>query len=258
MRNSIHCSHGESEYSVSYVLIIGANSDIAKAIARKYTENGYDLYLGARTPGVLAKFANDMTIRTGRDVRCVKLDVLDYESHQAMYDALEEKPVGAISAVGYAGKQGSAQDDLTDARKVFDTNFVGVVSILNIVADDFESRGSGFIIGISSAAGERGRKSNYIYGSSKAALTTYLSGLRNRLHTENVQVLTVKPGFVATKMTAGMNLPERLTAKPEQVAADIYRAQQRGRSVIYTTWIWRWIMMAVKNIPEWIFKRMSI
>jgi len=114
------------------------------------------------------------------------------------------------------------------------------------------------MVGISSVAGDRGRKSNYIYGSAKAALTAYLSGLRNRLYDAQVQVLTVKPGFVATKMTENMDLPEKLTAQPEEVAEDIYRAQQKGKNVLYTKWIWGWVMMVIKMIPEWKFKGMSI
>jgi decaprenylphospho-beta-D-erythro-pentofuranosid-2-ulose 2-reductase len=103
-----------------------------------------------------------------------------------------------------------------------------------------------------------GRKSNYIYGSAKAALTAYLSGLRNRLHDLHVNVLTVKPGFVATKMTQGMDLPEKLTTQPEEVAKDIYHAQEKGKNVLYTKWIWRWIMLIIKIILEWKFKGMSI
>jgi short-subunit dehydrogenase len=114
------------------------------------------------------------------------------------------------------------------------------------------------MVGISSVAGDRGRKSNYIYGSAKAALTAYLSGLRNRLYDAQVHVMTVKPGFVATKMTEGMDLPEKLTAQPQQVAEDIYNAQQKGKNVLYTKWVWRYIMMIIRAIPEWKFKGMSI
>ena len=128
----------------------------------------------------------------------------------------------------------------------------------NIIANDFEKRRSGFIVGISSVAGDRGRKSNYIYGSAKAGFSAYLSGLRNRLHSVHVQVLTVKPGFVRTKMTEGMDLPERLTAQPEEVAKDIFKAQQRGRDVLYAKGMWRWIMLVIKTIPEWLFKRMDL
>nr|WP_193988458.1 SDR family oxidoreductase [Lelliottia steviae] len=243
---------------MSYVLIVGAKSDIAKAIAREYAKHGYDLYLAARNSAELADFANDINVRTQRKVKLVELDILAYQSHQAVYDSLEEKPLGVITAVGYLGEQKKAQVNFDEAQRILDTNYTGVVSFLNIVANDFEQRKSGFIVGISSVAGERGRKSNYLYGSAKAALTAYLSGLRNRLHQAHVQVLTVKPGFVATKMTEGMDLPEKLTATPEEVASDIFSAQQKGKNSIYTKWIWKYIMLVIKLIPEWKFKGMSI
>ena len=243
---------------MSYALIIGAKSDIAKATAREYAKNGYDLYLAARDVNELEAFANDITLRTQKSVKLVELDILNYESHQAFYDQLEEKPLGVVSAVGYLGDQEKAQSDFSEANKIIDTNYTGVVSLFNIIADDFEKKRSGFIVGISSVAGDRGRKSNYIYGSAKAALTAYLSGLRNRLYDAQVHVLTVKPGFVATKMTEDMDLPEKLTAHPEEVAEDIYAAQQKGKSMIYTKWIWRWVMLIIRNIPEFQFKKMSI
>lgn len=243
---------------MSYVLIMGAKSDIAKALARKYAENGYNLYLAARKSNELEAFSNDINIRTQRTAKCLELDVLDYASHQAFYDALEEKPLGVISAIGYLGEQTKAQNEFSEAQKIIDTNYTGVVSLLNIIADDFEKRKNGFIVGISSVAGDRGRKSNYFYGSAKAALTAHLSGLRNRLYKSQVHVMTVKPGFVATKMTEGMDLPEKLTAQPENVAQDIYQAQQKGKNVLYTKWIWRWIMLIIKIIPEWKFKGMNL
>lgn len=243
---------------MGFVLIIGAKSDIARAIAREYAKHGYDLYLAARNPSELTAFATDITVRMQRTVEIVELDILDYESHQGFYDQLEEKPLGVISAVGYLGDQGKAQSDFKEAKLIMDTNYKGVVSLFNIVANDFAHRRSGFIIGISSVAGDRGRKSNYLYGSAKAALTAYLSGLRNRLHISGVQVLTVKPGFVATKMTEDMDLPEKLTAQPEDVAVDIYNAQQKNKNVLYTKWIWRWVMLLICYFPEIIFKKMSL
>ena len=243
---------------MSYVLIVGAKSDIAKAVAREYAKNGYDLYLASRDSNELEEFANDIRVRTQKEVQIVELDILDYKTHQAFYDSLDKKPLGVISAIGYLGEQNKAQLAFEEAQRIIDTNYTGVVSLFNIIANDFEKRKSGFIVGISSVAGDRGRKSNYIYGSAKSALTAYLSGLRNRLYDAQVQVLTVKPGFVATKMTEGMDLPKKLTAQPEEVAEDIYKAQQKGKSVIYTKWIWRYIMMIIKMIPEWKFKGMSI
>jgi len=243
---------------MSYILIVGAKSDIAKAVAREYAKNGYDLYLAARDVNDLEAFAKDITTRTQQDVRLVELDILDYAQHQTVYDNLREKPLGIVSAVGYLGDQEKAQYDFSEAQKIIETNYTGVVSLLNIVANDFEKRRSGFIVGISSVAGDRGRKSNYSYGSAKAALTAYLSGLRNRLYDAQVHVLTVKPGFVATKMTKDMDLPEKLTAQPEEVAHDIFQAQQKGKNILYTKWIWRWIMLIIKCIPEFQFKKMSI
>lgn len=243
---------------MSYVLIIGAKSDIAKAVARKYAENGYDLYLAAKQPSELESFANDLNIRTGRNIKCIELDVLNYVLHETFYNSLEEKPLGIISAVGYLGEQEKAENNFDEAQKIIDTNFTGVVSLINIVANDFKKRKSGFIVGISSVSGDRGRKSNYLYGSAKAALTAYLSGLRNRLYDANVHVLTVKPGFVATKMTAGMDLPEKLTAQPIEVAKDIFQAQQKGKDVLYTKWVWKWVMFIIKNIPEYLFKKLTI
>ena len=243
---------------MSYVLIIGAKSDIAKATAREYAKHGYDLYLAARNSSELEAFSRDIITRTQRTIQLVELDILDYKSHQAFYDQLEEKPLGVISAIGYLGEQEKAQSNFDEAQQIMDTNYTGVVSLFNIIANDFEKRRSGFMVGISSVAGDRGRKSNYIYGSAKAALTAYLSGLRNRLYDAQVQVLTVKPGFVATKMTEDMDLPEKLTAQPEEVAEDIYKAQQKGKSMLYTKWIWRWVMLIIRSIPEFQFKKMSI
>ena len=243
---------------MDYILIIGAKSDIAKAIARKYAENGYNLYFASRNSDELNGFSKDIQIRTQKDVKCFELDILDYNSHQSFYDKLKEKPIGVISVVGYLGEQEKAQNDFEEANKIMNTNYTGVVSILNIVANDFEINKKGFIVGISSVAGDRGRKSNFIYGSAKAAFTTYLSGLRNRLFSSDVHVTTVKPGFVATKMTEGLDLPEKLTAQPSEVADDIFKAQQKGKDVLYTKWFWRWIMLIIKHIPEFKFKKMSI
>jgi short-subunit dehydrogenase len=243
---------------MSYILIIGAKSDIAKAVAREYAKHGYDLYLAARGVEELTVLAQDIHTRTQREVHLLELDILDFDSHQAFYDSIEEKPLGVISAVGYLGDQKNAQSDFAEAKKIIATNYTGVVSLFNIIANDFEAKRNGFMVGISSVAGDRGRKSNYLYGSAKAALSTYLSGLRNRLYETQVHVLTVKPGFVATKMTEDMDLPEKLTAQPEEVAQDIFAAQQKGKNVLYTKWIWKWIMMIIRNIPEFQFKKMSI
>ncbi|MET1256091.1 SDR family oxidoreductase [Aliikangiella maris] len=243
---------------MSYVLIIGARSDIAKAIAREYAKQGYDLYLAARNADNLKGFANDINVRTQQSVKFIELDILKFDSHFNFYSSLVEKPVGVICAVGYLGEQNIAIKDFSQSLEIINTNYTGIVSLLNIIANDFKERGDGFIIGISSVAGDRGRKSNYIYGSAKAAFSTYLSGLRNALYDSNVHVLTVKPGFVDTQMTKNMDLPKKLTAQPEEVAKDIYNAQQKKKNIIYIKWFWKWIMLAIKIIPEWRFKGMDI
>ncbi len=161
-------------------------------------------------------------------------------------------------AFGYLGDQSRAQKDFQEARQIIETNFLGAVSILEVIARDFAHRGHGFIIGMSSVAGERGRQSNYIYGAAKGALSIYLSGLRNRLHNRGVRVITVLPGFIRTKMTEHLDLPEKLMAEPEDVAEDIFRAYKKRKEIVYSKWFWRWIMKIIKLIPERVFKRLNL
>lgn len=243
---------------MSYVLIIGAKSDIAKAIAREYAKNGYDLYLAARGVNALESFATDLKIRSTKDVGLIEFDITDFDSHKNFYDSLHVKPKGVIVVSGYMPEQKEAEQDFAKTLNTINVNYTGAVSLLNIVSNDFEIRKNGFIVGVSSVAGDRGRKTNYIYGSAKAAFSAYLSGLRNRLYESGVTVLTVKPGFVQTKMTEHLDLPSKLTAEPEDVARDIFDAQQKSKNVLYTKSIWFFIMLIIKHIPEAIFKRMSI
>jgi decaprenylphospho-beta-D-erythro-pentofuranosid-2-ulose 2-reductase len=243
---------------MGYVLVIGAKSDIAKAISKIYAKNGYDLYLAARNVYELESFAMDIKVKMNRKVELVELDILGFKTHQKFYENLQEKPVGVISAIGYLGNQENAQTDFKESEIIINTNFTGLVSLFNIIANDFEANREGFIIGISSVSGDRGRKSNFIYGASKAALSSYLSGLRNRLYPFGINVMTVIPGYVETKMTENLDLPKKLTSQPKDVAKDIYHAHQKGKNVIYTSWIWRWIMVVIKIIPESKFKKMSL
>ena len=142
-------------------------------------------------------------------------------------------------------------------KTVFDINFSCVVSILDIIANDFEDRKDGIIVAISSTAGDRGRASRYHYCSAKAALNTYLSGLRNRLFTSNVRVITIKPGYCNTKMTDGMKLPSFLTSEPEDVSRSIFNAINSGKDISYVYKIWKWIMLIIKIIPEIIFQKIK-
>lgn len=243
---------------MSYVLIVGAKSDIAKETARVYAKNGYDLYLAARDVETLQEFAQDLKIKGNRDVVLKELDITAFDTHEVFYSSLEEKPLGVIVVSGYMSEQHIVQKEWSESLNTINVNFTGAVSLLNIVANDMQERRNGFIIGVSSVAGDRGRKANYIYGSAKAAFSAYLSGLRNRLYESGVDVLTVKPGFVATKMTENLDLPEKLTAQPSEVAQDIFNAQQTKKDILYTKWIWRYVMLIIRNIPEFLFKKMSI
>jgi short-subunit dehydrogenase len=242
-----------------HVLILGANSDVAHALAKKLacTDNA-NLYLASRDLELLDLKARDVHVRCGVQALALPFDATDYASHDDFYERLDPKPDGVVLAFGYNGVQQKAQEDFTEACRIIDINFRGAVSILEIVAADFEKRRAGFIVAIGSVAGLRGRRSNYIYGSAKAALQIYLDGLRSRLCQSDVQVLTVLPGFMDTKMTAGMALPKVLTATAEQAADDIYAALKKRRHRVYTRWFWRWIMLIIRAVPEPIFKRLSL
>ncbi|MBD78946.1 MAG: short-chain dehydrogenase [Crocinitomicaceae bacterium] len=239
-------------------LILGASSDIANACSELLARQGYHLTLAARREGALRTLKSDLEIRFKVSVSTQVFDALDFDSHRSFYQGLSNSPDVVICAFGILGNQEQAEKDWEQCKEILDANFTGAVSILNIVANDMASKGSGTIIGISSVAGERGRMSNYVYGSAKAGFTTYLSGLRNRLHKKGVNVLTVKPGFVQTKMTENLPLPKPLTAQPEQVAKAILKAAKKGKSEIYILGIWRWIMLIIRNIPEFIFKKLSL
>lgn len=241
------------------VLILGANSDIGYALAEILADRDQaELILASRDAVGLAAKAQSLVEKYGGKVTTLPFDAVDYAAHEAFYRSLDPKPDGVLLAFGYLGDQPKAQADFHEARRIIDTNFLGAVSILEIVAQDFARRGHGFIVGISSVAGERGRQSNYIYGAAKGALSIYLSGLRNRLHKHGVRVITVLPGFVRTKMTEHLDLPGKLMAEPTEVADDIYTAYKKGKEIIYTKWIWRWIMAIIKAIPEKIFKRLKL
>jgi decaprenylphospho-beta-D-erythro-pentofuranosid-2-ulose 2-reductase len=239
----------------NWILILGAGSDIAIATAHKYAQNGYSIYLCSRNINELNKEASNIKIRYKVDAKALYFDALDYESHNKFYNNLSNKPKGVILAFGSLGDQNYQQNNFELAKLVIETNYVAAVSILETIAQDFEQRKSGFIVGISSVAGDRGKISNYIYGSSKAGLSVYLEGLQHRLFKSNVHVLIVKPGFVKTKMTQDMTLPILLTTDPLYVSSEIFNAVSNKKDVIYVKKIWRLIMFIIKNTPNFIYKR---
>ena len=241
-----------------HVLILGAKSDIAKALAHEYAQNGYDLYLAARNTDAIAADVSDLAIRYNCTAKAVVFDAEKTESHAAFYDSLLPKPEIVISVFGVMFPQEEVQKDWKLAAQTIAVNYTGAVSILEIAANEMEKTGSGTIIGISSVAGDRGRAGNYLYGSAKAGFTAYLSGLRNRLAKKGVHVLTVKPGFVRTAMTEGLPLPAPLTAKPQQIAKDIFRAAKKQKNVLYSLWMWKYVMLIIRNIPEFVFKKLKL
>lgn len=239
------------------VLILGGTSDIGMAIAEQFARNGFQILLAGRNTAYLDRVANDLMIRTGADTKVYRFNAQDFDSHATAYQEMESPDVG-ICVFGYLGDQQKGEQDWGETEKIIDVNYKGAVSIFNIIAEDFAKRGSGTLIGISSVAGDRGRQSNYLYGSAKAGFSVYLSGLRNRLFPLGVHVITIKPGYVETKMTEDFELPEMLTASPEDVGKMVYKAYDRKKNVVYALRIWLLIMAVIKSIPEGLFKRLKL
>lgn len=240
------------------VLIIGATSDVAQSLSNLFLPPDYKLYLAGRRIQRLKPLKAHLKTVFAADAELIEMDVCETGSHPALFDPLAGRIDILICLAGYLGDQKKAQSDFNEAAKIIATNFTGLVSIINLFAGHFEERGHGLIVGVSSVAGERGRQSNYIYGAAKAGFSTYLDGLRNRLHPAGVHVITVKPGFMDTKMTAGLNLPKPLTAQPEQAARLIAKAIDKRKNTVYILPVWRWVMLVIRNIPEFIFKKLSL
>jgi decaprenylphospho-beta-D-erythro-pentofuranosid-2-ulose 2-reductase len=242
------------------VLILGATSAIAQAVIRIYAARGARLYLVARNPEKLAAVASDARVRGAADVYAQTIDLDAVDSHEALLaDVASKLPHldAVLMAHGVLGKQEDAERDFAAALGVFHTNFLSPASLLTRIANDFERAGGGTIAVISSVAGDRGRKSNYVYGTAKGALATFLSGLRARLDRKGVHVLTIEPGFVSTPMTAHIE-QGALFATPEEIARGIVAAIDRRKDVIYLPWFWRPIMFIIRAVPEKIFKKLNI
>ena len=239
-------------------LILGARSDIAMSTAHYFAKAGYDVQLAARKVNSLDQYKSNFEQKYQINVTLHEFDALKINSHKHFADSLPQLPSVIICAVGYMGDQKKNEQDAEIASNVIRSNFEGPASIFLIFANLFEKRGSGTLVGISSVAGERGRAKNYIYGSSKAGFSVFLSGLRNRLAMRGVHVVTVLPGFVATKMTNNIELPKKITAQPDQVGKAIFNAVKKKTNIIYVSPIWRIIMMIIRNIPEHIFKKMKL
>lgn len=238
------------------LLVVGATSDLGRAIARRFAAEGWALQLAARDPAQLAREAEDLQARSAAAVSSHHCDVLQADCGASFLDELDPLPAAAVCLVGYAGGQSESQRDSAAAELIMRTNYIGPALLMAALAERFVQRGSGVLVGVSSVAGDRGRARNYVYGSAKAGLTQFLSGLRNRLHGSGVHVVTLKPGYVHTRRTEGMELPRRLTATPEEVAAAVVEAVRKRRDVVYVRPVWRLIMWVVRAIPERLFKRL--
>ncbi|HFE63941.1 short-chain dehydrogenase [candidate division KSB1 bacterium 4484_188] len=243
------------------LLIIGATSTIAGETARLFAAENASFFLAGLSEEKLKAMADDLKVRGANKVTTFQLDVNDFERHSEMLEKAQ-KTLGEIDAVliahGTLPDQKKCEQDAKYAVREFRTNGLSVIALLTPVAAYFEGRGKGCIAVISSVAGDRGRQSNYLYGSAKGAVSIYLQGLRNRLAKTGVQVLTIKPGFVDTAMTA--HLPKNfLFAKPQAVAKSIHKAMKGGKAdVIYVPFFWRFIMLAIKVIPERLFKQLKL
>ncbi len=237
------------------VLVVGATSGIAKELCREFARHGFDLVLAARDEEELTILSSDLKIRGNVDVSVVLFDALDYDSHPDFWKSCGEVD-GVVCCFGVLVDEKEAQRDPKACRILIGTNYNANISLLNEVANSFEERGRGFICVLSSVAGERARRSNYLYGSAKGGLSAYTEGLRSRLFPSGVSVTTVKPGPVDTGMTFGMDkLP--LLAPPEKVASDIYRGLRRGADVVWTPAPWRLIMGLLRFVPSGIWKKMD-
>jgi len=241
------------------MIVLGSTSEVAQAFVEKALQEGekYErIYLFTSNKEATERFAKHIDVKFLQQSEIIELD-LTKDINYFDFDHVNSNVL--FCATGYLGE--STEDGLYDNKnteRIIDINYSKLVPVMNYFAQKFESKRSGTIIGLSSVAGDRGRQSNFIYGSAKAAFTAYLSGLRNYLFEKKVHVLTVKPGFMATKMTEGLPLNPKLTATPKQAAECIYSAFKKQKNVAYVLPIWGVIMMIIRNIPEFIFKKLKL
>jgi hypothetical protein len=243
------------------ILMIGATSAIAEATARRFAATGARFYLVGRNADRLAAIARDLEIRSGQPVTSESLDLDQLDQHPALLERASQALGGidlALIAHGTLPDQTACQQSVATTLVALHTNALSVISLATLLANDFEQRGRGTLIAISSVAGERGRQSNYVYGAAKGMVNLFLQGLRNRLFKSGVRVITVKPGFVDTPMTAAFEKKGLLWAQPDQIAQGIVAAVDRGRDELYLPWFWRWIMLIIRHIPESVFKRLKL
>lgn len=242
------------------ILIVGATSAIAEACARLYATRGARLHLLARDAERLALIGRDLEVRGAAAVSSGLCDFAQpFDAEALLADARDA--LGGLDVVllahGVLPSQQVCEQDVRRLREAFEINTLSTLVLLTHLANMLQAQGQGTIAVIGSVAGDRGRQSNYVYGATKAALEVFLAGLRNRLAKHGVQVVTLKPGFVDTPMTAAFK-KGLLWATPDTIAAGIARAIERQRDVVYLPWFWRPVMGIIRAIPERVFKRLSL
>jgi short-subunit dehydrogenase len=246
--------------SMKKIIILGATSGIALEVQRLLAREGRELLLVARSPQRLAEIQTDLLVRGAQQVLTYPADLASIQQHAAIFELVRRTFPDfdtVLLAYGSMHDQKDSETSVDTLLEELQVNFVSAAAILTLFAADLERRRTGCLAAITSVAGDRGRRSNYVYGSSKGALSLFLQGLRSRLHPAGVRVITIKPGPVQTPMTDHLPNSARF-ADPEQVARDIVRAlERRYPDVLYTPKVWRCIMTAVQHIPETIFKRLS-
>ncbi len=260
----------DDQQQVPTSVIIGATSALGQAVARQLVGAGHRLVLCARDESKLKVVVDDITIRSGQATVDKGSDAsgVAIQSHVSDFDAIEDHDalVDLIAGAdnfwffyGTLPDQPECEANWEASAAAFHTNFTSAASLLTRLANRLEERGHGSLVVVTSVAGDRGRKSNYVYGTAKGALSLFCQGLRNRLASAGVQVLTVKPGFIDTPMTKAIEkTPSVLWASADQVAADIIHAHERGKDIVYSRWFWRYILFIIQHIPERIFKKTSL
>ena len=241
------------------MIILGSNSEVAQAFVEECLAKGEKfptIYLLSSNPETTEKFAGHIQVKFFQHSEIIPLDLMKEIDYKTLENINSDVLFCASGYLGMSTEDGLYDDENTE--RIIDVNYAKLVPVLNFFAKKMESKRTGTMIVLSSVAGERGRQSNFIYGSAKAALTAYLSGLRNYLFDKKVHVLTVKPGFMDTKMTEGLPLNPALTASPKKAAEGIYKAFKNKNNIAYVLPIWAIIMLIIRNIPEFIFKKLKL
>ena len=242
------------------IVVAGATSAIAEATCRLFAENRDRLYLVGRREERLNNISDDLKVRGADKIYTQLLDLSESNEHKKLLENAESAMGGVdmlFVAYGTLPDQKKCEESIELALQEFNINCTSVLSLLGVAANMFQKQKKGHIVVITSVAGDRGRKSNYLYGSAKGAVSIFLQGLRNRLYDSGVQVLTIKPGFVDTPMTEEFTKGV-LWSTPESVAKKIYQAINKNTDLLYVPWYWQFIMRIIKTVPESLFKRLSL